>query len=115
MNINKKLDFSLRLILGLIYFFSVPYFFTLIDEKYEKSIPHLFWFIIFLISISFFIVKKNKILAYGFFLYSLRFNYYSYNSPHFTILCTICLRRALSRINNLMINKNRQITRSFYN
>jgi hypothetical protein len=67
MNINKKLDFSLRLILGLIYFFSVPYFFTLIDEKYEKSIPQLFWFIIFLISISFFIVKKNKILGYGFF------------------------------------------------
>jgi hypothetical protein len=67
MNINKKLDFSLRLILGLICFFSIPYFFTLIDEKYEKSIPQLFWFIIFLISFSFFIVKKNKILAYGFF------------------------------------------------
>lgn len=58
---NRILHIFLQIIVVLTYVALSYYLFTLIDNKYEKSIPQVFWAIIFvLFTIGFSIERKRK-------------------------------------------------------
>jgi hypothetical protein len=58
---NKILHIILKVIIVLMYVALSYYFFSLIDNKYEKKIPQIFWAIIFvLFIIGFSLERKNK-------------------------------------------------------